>query len=855
MARKLVTNEADSIQKDTTTDCPRANTLAAMLRDELPAEDHSICTLHVEECTSCHVRLETLIASDMPSVTPAVRDAEWNDEYRDAIIHRLWQHFANPGKPVAVHQVQEPPVIPGYDIRELIGRGGMGAVYRAVEAATGRVVAIKVLAGPLYQDHNATRRFRREIALTQKCVHANIVRAYETEQSADAEFLVMEYVHGINLSAVVRQAGRMEIGAACECIRQAALGLQHAHDIGLVHRDIKPSNLLVTDDGILKLSDLGLARFTESDGSENTALTATDQIMGTVDYMAPEQVKAGSVVDHRADIYALGSTFFKLLTGSAPFETDRHNSLARKLTSLAGEDVRNIREVREDIPESLARIVHLMLMSRPEDRISTAGEVATAVAPFCNKRQLALLASSVPSPSTRAFPQTVANSPDTIAETPVVSALPPLRASFARYRPTQKQLLTAAALSFLIILSVVTILGTDGGRIRIVCSDPNLQVQIVRNGKHSRDWTVGQVADSTWFRSGEYEVRIPKKSHDRIEIRNGKFRLSRGGSEVVTIEIIRDADSGPASTVARDIRDSWKFAPLKIPLNQRSVDILTSDDWEWTPAKPLGPAINDGISINIPASPSMTPDGLNLIFGRYEASITWNWLIAGRKQLADEFEIHHRLPQSFQFDYSMAVYAPVIVSDSEARGRPGVDRNTDLYAHQLNAADKWDELRIFDEVNSDGDEDCPTLSVDGLTVVYGRRSEEFGTMDLWMATRPSTDVAFEAPFRLSDEINSMYRESSPALSSDQLVLIYHSTQPTDAGKWTLWFASRQSVDEPFKNPQRLIVGNPEKFQLDPALAVNGKLLVFRQRPPVLGGLQSAVDNKLYFTERVLKTTN
>jgi serine/threonine protein kinase len=186
----------------------------------------------------------------------------------------------------------------------------------------------------------------------------------------------MEYVDGIDLSELVKRSGPLPVAAACEVIRQAAVGLEHAHASEMVHRDIKPHNMMVTADGTVKILDLGLALLDEPTSQRPDGITSTGQVMGTLDYMAPEQIEDSHRVDRRADIYSLGATLYKLLTGDAPFAGSQYSSPLKLMMALVNDPPPSIREHRQDLPEELVAILERMMAKQPEDRFASAKEVA-----------------------------------------------------------------------------------------------------------------------------------------------------------------------------------------------------------------------------------------------------------------------------------------------------------------------------------------------------------------------------------------------------------------------------------------------------------------------------------------------
>lgn len=277
-----------------------------------------------------------------------------------------------------------------YQVLELLGSGGMSAVYLCADLAHRRRVAVKVLPTQLAKDPVLLKRFYREAQATAALDHPHIVRGYEVNQENGLHFFVMEYVDGTSLQALVSQVGPMPVPRAAHYIQQAAIGLQHAHEKGLVHRDIKPGNLLVDRSGTVKILDMGLALF--SANNEDSVLTK--DVLGTLDYVAPEQARDSHNVDIRADIYSLGGALYFLLTAKMPLDTD---GLERVLQGKAVMSPRPIRTVRRNIPEALADVVARMMAHGPEHRYQTPRDVAQALAPWTQK--------PIPPPTEQELPQ------------------------------------------------------------------------------------------------------------------------------------------------------------------------------------------------------------------------------------------------------------------------------------------------------------------------------------------------------------------------------------------------------------------------------------------------------------------
>jgi serine/threonine protein kinase len=264
-----------------------------------------------------------------------------------------------------------------YQILERLGFGGMGIVYLAEHKALRRRVAVKVLPVSLAESRWFLDRFYKEAQAVAALNHPNIVCAHDIDQDGKLHFLVMEYVDGSNLQEIVGRHGPLDPIRAAHYIRQAALGLQHSHERGLVHRDIKPGNLLLDRHGVVKVLDMGLAHFFHETAKAGSGKSESKRILGTEDYLAPEQIVNSDEADIRADIYSLGATFYFLLTGQPPFH---ETSMAyHKLIHHLGRRPKPVRSLRPDLPEDIAKIVEKMMSKNPWDRYQTPLAVVNAL--------------------------------------------------------------------------------------------------------------------------------------------------------------------------------------------------------------------------------------------------------------------------------------------------------------------------------------------------------------------------------------------------------------------------------------------------------------------------------------------
>ena len=274
-----------------------------------------------------------------------------------------------------------------YQLLDLLGRGGMGKVFLARHTMMNRTVALKLISEQWCKDSAALERFLNEARAAAALDHPNLVHAYNVDTEGDRYYMVLEYVEGEDLQRRVESEGPLPAELAADCIRQAADGLAHAHSKGMIHCDIKPSNLLVNRDGVVKILDLGVSRWlgppSSAPASSDSDKSRPGDIVGSVDYMAPEQVTQSQAVDHRADIYSLGCTFFFLLTGRPPFG---HGTLSERIAQHQSGQTPDPRRFRPDTPDELADICLRMMAKDPQERFQSAAEVAEQLSLWLGSR-------------------------------------------------------------------------------------------------------------------------------------------------------------------------------------------------------------------------------------------------------------------------------------------------------------------------------------------------------------------------------------------------------------------------------------------------------------------------------------
>ncbi|MFO0957835.1 MAG: serine/threonine-protein kinase [Isosphaeraceae bacterium] len=268
-----------------------------------------------------------------------------------------------------------------YVVLDRIGSGAMGRVYKAQHSLMGRVVALKLIAPEIAANNRVISRFQREMRMVGRLDHPNVVRAYDADRLNQLLYIVMEFVQGHSLGHRLRTRGTLSPAEAADYAGQAALGLAHAHEQGIVHRDVKPSNLLLGPDEAIKVLDLGLGVLLEAD--QHTSFATADGIaVGTIDYMSPEQA-SGKEVDGRSDLFSLGCTMYHLLTGRLPFPGE--SPIDRLGKRLSGRPT-PILEHRPDVPIRLVKVLDKLMATAPNDRFQDAGEAAEVLLALVKKR-------------------------------------------------------------------------------------------------------------------------------------------------------------------------------------------------------------------------------------------------------------------------------------------------------------------------------------------------------------------------------------------------------------------------------------------------------------------------------------
>ena len=501
---------------------PSVEELVAFTLGSLDDETHASIEAHVASCTSCQERAAKAPGDSFVELLRSVhaRTGCGADPVADVVAQALTTppltavsptvslapDLASSGQTEATrpeaHDAMPPELArhERYRVVRLIGQGGMGAVYEAEHRIMQRPVALKVINRAYTAQPGTVERFRREVRAAARLSHPNIVTTYDAEDACGSLFLVMEYVEGVSLARLIKERSPLPVAEACAYIRQAALGLQHAHERGMVHRDVKPDNLILvaspnaSEPGVVKVLDFGLAALTAERGE---GLTEENVVMRTPEFMAPEQAEDPRKADIRADVYSLGCTLYFLLTGKVPYPAS-----TRLLRILAHREqpVPSIRQARPEVSAELARVLERMLAKKPADRYATPGEVAAALRPYTQTAAL------------------------------------PLRAR----RPRLVAIALAALFGGLLVAGgAVYRIATDKGEVVIETEGPDVEVVVKQGGK------VVTVLDArskqkVTLNTGEYTVSLGGNP-DGLKIDMPEtFILRRGDTKIVTVKRVEE---------------------------------------------------------------------------------------------------------------------------------------------------------------------------------------------------------------------------------------------------------------------------------------------------------------------------
>jgi serine/threonine protein kinase len=515
---------------------------------------------HLAECPACE---ETLSGFDNSADTlmrhlPLAAGAPL-ESASVASDRPGWLEQLRGGPPGAAGRNSDPDVVssalpfralhelPAYELLGVLGHGGMGIVYRARHRQLNRVVAMKVLQPRLTAAVEARQRFEREIRILGSLHHPGVVMATDAGQIGSASYLVMEFIDGVDLARLVRRSGPLSVAEACAVGRDMADALAAAHRAGAVHRDVKPSNVMIDRTGRVKLLDFGLAQLATL--STDDPETSLGQLLGTLEYMAPEQARPEGLVDQRVDLYGLGATMFFLLTGRSPRGTGARRSLLEQLRSLSEDQPCDVRALRPDVPVPLSELIAALLSRDPAGRPASAEVVAQALSEWSGGNlaervvDMAAMGDESQHPDSREeadrslsrllgiVPDEAPAAPGTVAEADV--AVPTIASGKSTGRRIAS-LIALAACAAAIWFGVTIILETPNGTLRIESEVMGVRVEVLDEKDQARELTIDRNERETVLRAGQYRVRLAGE-HDGLTISPTMITLRKGKAEVAKI--------------------------------------------------------------------------------------------------------------------------------------------------------------------------------------------------------------------------------------------------------------------------------------------------------------------------------
>lgn len=740
---------------------------------------------------------------------------------------------------VLIDREDIPLVIGEYVVTDKLGRGGMGYVLKARHRRMQRDVAIKFLHPEFTASDELRRRFEREVRTAAQLHHQNIVTAYDAgEHSNGSCYLVMQYVAGNDLSHLVKKVGPLSIPKTIDIIRQAAEGLAFAHEKGIVHRDIKPGNLLLDHDGVVRILDLGLARMRPStgdslDGQSESDLTATGNVMGTVDYMAPEQALDAKGVDHRADIYALGCTLYFLLTGTPPY---RCNTVMRRLLAHREGPIPSLCSLSQRVPLELDEILKCMLAKQKEDR-------------FASMRQLIEALKAVPlaglddepiaRPDRDAGPEfdpTLARNDEPNATRP----LPLTREQVASARPMLGQ--TEQALE-----GSITLDRNDPTPVEATVSFKPDVVRPTANDEHAADVRrpgllprlitiivlIGCIAGGLFVMSKMEKESLPTPL-------TSIDRASKDQVVTPTTETSATLDPMPTVVEPQAVTTAAPVAEPK-PVVLSPVEILTSPDYEWSKPENLGPVVNTDRREN---GPVLLGDERTLFFGRdgvlhqaRRANIDEPF--DSVKMVAGDFDADPNIDRVLHEGVSLTSDGLVLVFGSI---RTGSEREDVWMSTRQTVDEPFSKARrLPPPINSDQFDRAAVLSPDGLRIWVSSTRTGTRSSDILQFSRRSRDAGFDQEVPVGMHLNTEQWDTPACVTSDGLGLIKNELPGTGIG---CLLHVRANVDEPF--------GPGEPFGAvhmgKPFVSADGRRVYFhsRENPDGYGNLD------LYVIRRVPK---
>jgi serine/threonine protein kinase len=466
-----------------------------------------------------------------------------------------------------------PQTLGAFTLQECLGSGGMGRVFRAVNPRLGRVQAIKLLHNHRLNNSESLARFHQEIAALGRLDHPNIVAAHHADEQDGIPYLVMEFIDGATLSQIVRKLRKankqLSIQAAINLTIQAAHGMRYAHQQGVLHRDLKPGNLLVDRSGVVHVSDLGLARLindvaVDQDTESPEELTQDGEVMGTLGFMAPEQLSDSKSVDERADVYALGATLYFLLTGKEVHPAQSTN-LVERIAAILNSPVPSVRDLRPDIPKKLEKIITRLLAKNPAERVESMQEVIELLTPWSGPIPVAELWGEVDETNS------------------VIPAVAPRLNRFGFEPPTFYRLLAGLGgfAFFAAVAGLILRLALPGEGVLIIeSSDPNINVSVRQiDGPLVESLEVVQGNNQPLkLRAGVWEIIVTGPESKEVTVTPSRVTIGRNGTTTASIERQNNLSSAVDSIANQD-------SMLPAPAATASTELSFENELNWIPGK------------------------------------------------------------------------------------------------------------------------------------------------------------------------------------------------------------------------------------------------------------------------------
>ncbi len=738
-----------------------------------------------------------------------------------------------------------------YEILEVIGRGGMGIVFRSLDTKLNRIVAIKTLAEKYSVSATARKRFLREAQAAATVSHPNVVTIHAIEEEHETPYLVMKCIEGKTLRDKVDEQGNLQVIKILRIGSQIAEGLAAAHAQGLIHRDVKPANILLENSiERVHITDFGLARTVD-----DFSISKTGEVAGTPEFMSPEQA-SGEMVDHRCDLFSLGSVLYTMCTGRTPFRADSTVAILRR---VCDKTPRPIREVNPEVPVWLVEIIDKLLAKNPDDRFQTAREVAELLQLHLARRQNATDAvpPSVSSASPATKPRSLASTPAFFA---MIFALVVAVASSAYFlnlfslgRPTADTRSPGDAAHSSVspdsspdevsnstdVPNSAKFASQDSSATEILTAD---------NWRWTLPVSLGPVVNSTDFESS------PRLSADGLTLLFSSRRPGGQGSFdlwMTTRLSQRDpwatpTNLGPAiNTEGMEIQSSLSVDELTLIFaSSREGGQGRRDLWvstrptkqaEWSEPSNLGPPIS---SDRDDRDPCLSPDGLILHFASDRDGLSDLW-VSRRSSVSDPWSqpvsLGMTINSRFQEKY------PAISADDRTLlfTRWYHPQKSEIWMSTRSSPKApWPSPVLLDHL---GIARSSTLSSDGRSLIYAsqgdlfmsRRGQIGGSSPSDFTMPPpskiitSNDWAWTLPEKVDGEINTSYEEYEPTVAADHLTMIFHSNRPGGLGKHDLWMSRRSSTTEPWGEPTNLgSIVNSANDDQGPFLSHDGLTLLF-----------------------------